>query len=181
MKRNLNRHIKQSGFTLTELAVVTVIGAVLIGASLKPVQGMIADSRANSEIQELSVVIPKIQNKYFNKSDYTGVTTAGLANNGIFRKERVSGTSLVNRWGGAITVAVATTTTTNDSVTLTYTKVPEQECKGIIPQLDNIVRIVTVGGTSVKADGAGTDIDALGTQCVAGGSNNTVVYTVGKQ
>ncbi|MGN5477585.1 hypothetical protein ACTMU2_13850 [Cupriavidus basilensis] len=42
------------------------------------------------------------------------------------------------------------------------------------------MRVVTVGGTSVKANNAQTDMTALGTSCAAGGVANSVVYTIGK-
>lgn len=180
MKKNFNLR-KQRGLTLVELAMGVVIGGLILAASLGIVRTVMADNRVNDEINELSLVVGKVGKMYANRATFVGATTAMFISNGIYPPERItSATALNNRWGGTITVGVATTTTTNDSITLTYTNVAERECKGMIPQLENSMRIISVGGTVVKADGAQTDLAALGTQCVAGGNANTIVYTFSK-
>ncbi|QBY55983.1 hypothetical protein E0W60_33535 (plasmid) [Cupriavidus oxalaticus] len=49
----------------------------------------------------------------------------------------------------------------NDALTLSFTQVPQAECADVIPGVEQNVRVVTVGGTSVKANNAQTDRTAL--------------------
>lgn len=167
--------VRQQGFTLIELAIVVVMVAVLISLGLKTINQTRVSANANAEATELPLIVSKIQKTYSTQSTYSGVSLAGLIALNIFPTERVvSPTSAQNRWGGGITVAAATLTNANDSVQLTYAGVPKDECVEVIPLVTQTVRVITVNGTSVKADGAGLDLSALGTQCA--GTTNSIMY-----
>jgi len=179
--RNVLSRRHQAGFTLTELMIAAVIIAIGIALVYSGVKAYMAKDRANTEGKELPTIFTNIQSKYSQRANYSGATCAGLINLGVFPNVRVATpTTLTNRWGGAITCAVGTVTATNDVLNLSYTMIPEAECKDIVPMIEDAVRVVTVGGTTVKADNAQTDLDALGTACKAGGQNNSIVYSVGK-
>ena len=177
--RNLKR--QQGGFTLVELMIVTVLLAVAIAVVYLGVSSYMAKDRTNQEAKELPTIFANIQAKYSQRSNFTGATCTGLINLNVFPQSRLAtATTLVNRWRGNITCAVATLTTASDVLNLTYTNVPATECGDLIPMVEGYVRVITVGGTTVKADNALTDLDALGTACQAGGQNNTIVYSVPK-
>lgn len=178
--RTLSRR-NQRGFTLVELMIASVIIAIGIALVYAGVKTYMAKDRANTEGKELTPIFTNIQAKYSQRANYSGVTCAGLINLGVFPDVRqATATTLTNRWGGSITCSVGTITSTNDVVNLTYTNVPEAECKDIVPMIEDAVRVVSVGGATVKSDNVQTDLDALGTACKAGGQNNSVVYSIGK-
>jgi len=172
---------QQGGFTLVELMIAAVIIAIGIAVVYSGVKAYMAKDRANTEAKELPPIFTNIQAKFAQRANYSGATCAGLINLGVFPAVRIATpTTLSNRWGGAITCSVGTVTATNDVVNLSYTMVPEAECKDLVPMVEDALRVVTVGGTTVKADNAQTDLDALGAACKAGGQSNTIVYSVGK-
>lgn len=175
---------RQKGFTLVELGIVVAIGAVIIGIGLIVVPSLLASTRANAEISELPTVATKIQRAYANQPNYSGMTHAAVVNLKVFPDNQVSGTTVTNRWGGGVTVAVNATgiVSANDSFTITSTGIPEDECVQLGQGLERAARIITVGtGASavVKADGAKLDLAKLGTQCAVA-STSTIVYTFGK-
>lgn len=169
----------QRGFTLIELGIVVVIGSILLAVALTIATTVLADNRANDELKEVPLIVTRIQKLYNNRSSFLGLTTTlAIAQNAFPGNRVTSATTVTNRWGGAITVLPATIATAADGVAATYTQVPKSECLAVVPQLDSVVRTVTVGGTAVKADGAATDLTALGTQCAT--APTTVVYTFSK-
>ncbi|SOZ17224.1 type 4 pilus major pilin [Cupriavidus taiwanensis] len=171
---------QQGGFTLVELLIAAVLLALGIAGIYKGVSDYMSNDRANREMKELPSIITAIQQKYAQRQNYAGATTAGLINLGVFPQSWVVGATVQNRWGGTVTVGTATLVSANDALTLSFTQVPQAECADVIPGVEQNVRVVTVGGTSVKANNAQTDMTALGTACAAGGVSNTVVYTIGK-
>ncbi|MDR6398065.1 type 4 pilus major pilin [Herbaspirillum seropedicae] len=174
-------HGNQEGSLLLDIAVGAVILSVLAAGIVYGVPALMATWRAGDEVKELPVAVTRAQKKFANRPTFAGLTTAVAISNDLFPKKRVtSSTVLTNRWGGTITASTASLTTTNDVGVYTYTNVPAQECKDMIPDMEDTFRVVTVGGTTVKADGAQTDLDQLGTACDAGGSANTIAFTFPK-
>lgn len=171
------RNVK--GFTLIELSIVIIVGALLLAVALVIARSVLADNRANDELKELPVIITRVQKLYANRPNFAGLTTTLAIAQNVFPDSRVASTTTVNnRWGGTITMAPVTIASANDAVDATYTLVPKSECLAVIPQVENNMRTITVGGTVVKADGALTDLTALGTQC--GTSPTTIVYRFSK-
>ena len=176
----------QKGFTLVELGIVVVVAAVILSVVLPKVGEVFGGAKTNGELQELPDVIAKIQKIYSNAPSYAGATLQTVADMGAFPASRIvvaNPASVTNRWGGAVTLAVSTITTANDTVNLSHTNIPAQACIDVISQLGNSmggIRIITVGGVTVKADGANVDNALLATNCNAGGAANTVVYRFSK-
>lgn len=191
MQRNVWR-AAQRGFTMVELGVVVAIAAAILVIALTVVPTILANNRANAEMQELPSVISNIQKAYSNAPTYNGATLDAVIRLNAFPNERVTvpgagAATASNRWGGAITMTVGTITTANDITRLVYAGVPERECKSVIQGIANLTRRVYVdssngatagGGTIVKGDGAQLDLAALGTAC--GTSPNSITYDVGK-
>lgn len=181
MKKSL-----QKGFTLVELGIVVVVAAVILSVVLPKVGEVFGGTKTNGELQELPDVIAKIQKIYSNAPSFSGATLQTVADMGAFPSARIvtaSPAAISNRWGGAVTLAVSTITTANDTIDLTYTNIPAQACIDVISQMGtngNGMRIITVGGVTVKADGANVNNSTLATNCNTGGAANTVVYRFSK-
>src|SRR5260363_169284 len=154
---------RQEGFTLIEIMIALAIVAVAIALAIKPVHQALSNAKANDEMGELPTIIANIQKVFAN--DRVVPQTAELA----------------NRWGGAITTSVVTigSSAPNNGIALTYEGVPSMECAAVIPQMDEIVRIISVNGTQVKADGQPADLDAVSTACNASHANE-IVYQFSK-
>lgn len=186
------KNIAQRGFTMVELSVVVAIGALILVIALAVVPAVLANNRANAEMQELPSILSNVQKAYANAPTYVGATLDAVIRLNAFPTERVTipgagAATATNRWGGTITLAVANLSATNDIVRLVYTNMSERECKGVIQGVAGLMRRIYVdsanggaagGGTMVKADGAALDITALGTAC--GTANNSITYDVGK-
>jgi len=182
---------RQGGFTMVELGVVVAIAAAILVIALTVVPTILANNRANAEMQELPSVTSNIQKAYSNAPNYTGATLDSVIRLNAFPAERVTvpaagAATATNRWGGNVTMAVGTLTSANDIARVVYTGVPERECKTVIQGVTNLMRRVYVdsanggnagGGTLVKNDGAALDLAALGTACAA---TNSITYDIGK-
>ncbi|MBC8737281.1 prepilin-type N-terminal cleavage/methylation domain-containing protein [Paraburkholderia sp. UCT31] len=169
---------KQSGFTLIELAIVLAIAAAVIYVGFAVVPSLLASNKSNAETSALPAIVAKIQKNYATQPNFAGVTTAGLIGLDVFPPEYVNGAALADRWGGTITPAVATIVTASDGIALTYTNIPQQECVDVAVGMERTMRIISVGGTVVKADGGVLNRTTLGTQC--NNATNTMVFTFGR-
>lgn len=173
---------RQKGMTLVETMIAIAIGLIIVAVGIKGVSGAMSDSRSTDEVGDLPKIFTNMQKVYGQRASFSGATQAIFVNANVFPTSMTTSgsTNVTNRWGGAVTVAVtAIAGGTNNALTYETTGVPSSECNNVIPQLDNVVRIVTVNGTSVKADKNPTDLAALTTACSASASND-VIYTISK-
>ena len=104
---------KQSGFTLTELAIVLgVIGIVL--ASIWSASAMVSKKmKVNHAIQELQTIVSNIRSIYVGGSHFSQTgsmtdITAGFMNAGVFPAEMIQPgqTYPLNPWGGRVVIYV---------------------------------------------------------------------------
>ena len=179
--KSLNFKKSQAGFTLVELGIVVGIAAVIIGLSLTVVPGLLATTRANAEISEVTAIVAKIQRTYTNQSNYATATTPIIASVKAFPDNEVAGSVITNRWGGLVTIAPTTLASIpNAGLNLTYASVPTAECLLIVQGVERTMRVITVNGVIVKADGANFADPALtGTNCNAQ-TLVPIIYTIGK-
>lgn len=172
---------RQRGVDLIQVAIYVVIAAVVIAGVVAGVGAIRAGIRVNNETRDLPTIFAKMQKVYANRSSYQGATQTVMVNMGVFPDNWViaGSTNLQNQWSGAVTVAVgAIAGGANNAIILTSNGVPDDECKSIVTTMESAIRIATVNNTVVKADGAVTDVGALGTACANG--QNTIAYTISK-
>src|SRR5260363_156660 len=169
--------------TLIENLIALAVVAVPIALAIKPVHQALSNAKANDEMGELPTIIANIQKVFANRANFGGATQELFVNQHVFPTDRVvpQTAELANRWGGAITTSVVTigSSAPNNGIALTYEGVPSMECAAVIPQMDEIVRIISVNGTQVKADGQPADLDAVSTACNASHANE-IVYQFSK-
>lgn len=176
---------KQAGFTLAELTVVLLIGALLAAAAIYGVPRVMANYRASKIVNEFNTAIPAIQSGYQNRTSYAGLTAAQIAQNNwidsSFIEAGAGGTpsgNLLTQWGSML-VAPANG---NTQVQITLNNIPTRECLKISEMFnsDNYLT-ASVNGTSVKNIATSRDVDltAVGTQCQSS-SANTIVFNFGR-
>lgn len=168
----------QKGFTITELAIVILLGGVLTAAVWPQMAKIMAGTRASKITNELNLVIPAIQTAYQNRTSYNGLTTQQVATN------RWIGDSFLEMNAGAVTGGIVTQWGTmafapasaNTQVSLTMNNIPTRECVKIAEAFtSNMFLTATVNGTAVKTATTDLDITAVGTQCNSTTANEMVI------
>lgn len=184
---------QQGGFTLVELIVVIAIGFGIIFLAMTKIPQLLANSRASGEITELPGIAAEMQRIAANRPNWSTFTIDSMIRNNAFPENRVTipagagAASAQNRWGGAITFASAQITNTGDIARITYSAVPQRECKTVALGVAQVFRRVYVdgansgtagAGTLVKADGQRVDEAQVGTAC--SGETNSMTFDLAK-
>jgi prepilin-type N-terminal cleavage/methylation domain-containing protein len=176
------KSLHQRGFTLAELAIVILLGTIITGVAYLILPGIFSSYRANKVIDEFNVAIPAIQGAYQNRTSYSGLTTAQVAQNGWISNafiETANGApsgNLITQWG---TIAFATASN-NARAQVTLNNVPTRECTKIATSFSGDQYLTaTVNGTTVKSGVNDIDLSAIGSQCQST-TTNTIVFTFGR-
>lgn len=179
MITKLTKQVKnQKGMTLGELSLVLLIVAGLGGWVYTKFAENQEEKIAIQEAEDINKYVTRLQNAHTGDADFATATTANARTNGIFPREMVQGTAVVNKYNGTVEVAPNTITNTNDSALFTLTNYTEAGCRNVVPQIAKLARTVSVGGTAVKALNANLDKTGLGGAC---GDTNTVTFVISKK
>jgi prepilin-type N-terminal cleavage/methylation domain-containing protein len=174
----------QKGFTLIEILIVIAVIVLLVTLGQKYIPQLFGQTGTLQEGQLLNTGIAQIRSLKHSKPDFTGFTTAEVANSGVFpdqyiRNKGTNTATVVNQWGGSLSFAPANVNGTNDGFTVTDTAIPENVCKGIPSSVSENAYSITIGTSAVKTAGGTVNDAAVGTAC--SGATNTVIITVTKQ
>jgi hypothetical protein len=170
---------KQRGVSMVDIGIWAAVAIGIIIIFVKAIGPVMAQNRARDEITEMAKIVTNIQAKWTNSPNFAGIGLVQLINADVFPRSWVNGAAVVNRWGGAVAVAISTTVTANDTMTLTSDSVPSEECKNIPQGLAESTRVITVNGTIVKPAGGTVDVPGLGVAC-GSGAVNVIDYAFGK-
>ena len=128
-------------------------------------------NKASSEVANLTQMSTNISTTYTGQATFTGLTTAIAAN--LAPASMVSGATLVNAWGGAVTVSVdASNASEYDVIENT---VPSDGCVDLVNKASNYVSL-TLGGTTYSSTNPlnpGTATTACNANATA---NITIIY-----
>ena len=173
---------KQGGYSLPELAIVILIIGLLVSLTALILPSIFASFRANKITDEFNQAIPSIQTAYQNRTSFSGLTTAQVAQNrwvGGGMTEATNGVptgNLLTQWG-QLTFAPASNGTQGQG---TLTNIPSRECIKITnAMMSDQYLSVTINGASVKSGTTEMDLTAVGTQCNSSNAN-TIVFTFGR-
>lgn len=174
---------KQAGLTMIEALVVVAVLGIVISLGLMFFGGLRDNVNASGEQRLFMTAAENVRGTLQTQSTYVAATTANAVSNQWFPKEKISGTAIVNDWGGSITVAPANCNGTNDCFVITSADMPGDICKKTLPKLDAVAKIITAtpdGGaaTTVKALNGAMDFGNVGTGC--GDTSTTIAVTFGK-
>lgn len=174
--------LKQAGFTLAELTVVLLIGALLAAAAIYGLPRLMANYRAGKIVDEFNTAIPAVQTAFQNQTSFANLTTEMVAKNKWMNDGFIEvGTgstptgNLVTSWG-SITFEPASS---NAQAKVTMTNIPVRECLKISEMFnsDNFLA-ASINSTSVKT-GRLVDLTAVGTQCNSS-TANTLSFNFGR-
>ncbi|WP_181885422.1 type 4 pilus major pilin [Trinickia dinghuensis] len=176
------RRSRQNGFSLTELAIVLGIIALIAAAAMVVVPRVLASIRAGKIIDAFNEAIPSIQTAYQNQTSFANLTTAQVAQNGWLDDsfvEMSNGTpdgNLDTQWGTIVFVPAAS----NAQGQVTLNNIPTKECVKIGTNFTNDLYLTaTIDGTAVKNGPNNVDLTTVGTQC-SSATTNTIVFTFGR-
>lgn len=174
---------KQQGvMDLPQVAIALLIGTLVAAVAFLVLPGIFAGVRADKITDAFKTAIPSIQTAYQNRTSYSGISTAQVAQNRWVEggmTELSAGVptgNLVTQWG-TLTFAPASNGT---QAQVTMNNVPSRECIKITNNLmgDQYLS-VTVNGATVKSGVTDMDLTAVGTQCNSS-SVNTISFTFGR-
>lgn len=177
---------KQHGNALIPYIIGLLISAILAASGIYAYQ-YVNQAKADADIQEISALRAATVKLAANQGgNFASIDTATVAGLGFFPANRVTGTGastvVLNQWKGTITVAPASiaSASSNDALAFTYTGYPTDACKEVVQSAASIAAIVSIGGTTVKANGGTLNVANMITQCASGADNATVVYTISR-
>lgn len=179
------------GFTLLELMLVVGIIALLAIFSTPRLRAIYIESKIEPTAKDLTIAVNSIRagaaatgsNTPYTTLGATANATAVLANTASGRASvlSVSGTgataTLQHQLGGTspdITVAQGTIATLGDSFDVTVNNVNEAACPGLSNQLAKVSEVITLNGTTVKANGGTYNSATAKNACTADDTNDYV-------
>lgn len=160
----------ESGMTLMETMGVILIGLVLMAGAAFMFASLLSSSKLAEMEQTITMVRMQTQQMFASSQDYSGLDNALAIKSGLAPKKMVKGTSIVNSWGGNITLGVGDDTGT---FTVQVDTIPHEECTKLATyQLDSWWT-VDVNGTEITKD---TGVAAAAGSCTEG-TGNAITYT----
>jgi hypothetical protein len=159
----------ERGATVLEAVMWMLIALVVAGAVFWGVSKAFGSFKLYRQQNDLTVIKVQIQQLYSGSPSYNGLDNTVGINAGLFPSDMVKGTSVVNRWGGAITLGTASS---DAQFTISLTGVPKEQCT-TLAQFGDDWAAVTVNGGALTL-GAGR-VSSATTACT--GDTNSIVYT----
>lgn len=161
------------------LAVAAIGLAYVMGAF----NGAKGTTNAQGATTDFISMISKTQTTFNNSTaGYAGITVQSMGQNGDIPSSMwnsATPTVMTSPFGTPVTVASNTITTAGDSANLTLT-VPQANCADFANALATNVEALTIGGTPIVDNNAGTALDAatLGTACNGAAGAKQFVLTI---
>lgn len=166
-------HHKQAGLTLLEgLAWMALAGVVVAGALAMNGKGWLGN-KEQKEITHVSALISgtkQLQSVNGYGASGTNLVPALISAEVVPGDMTVSGNTLVNRYGGTVTV-----TSTGLGYTVTDPGLPASACMSVARQISQINGLTTKIGSGAAITGA---VDTATAQAQCSGSTNTVAFTM---
>ncbi|MCA3446241.1 MAG: hypothetical protein INF93_05900 [Rhodobacter sp.] len=121
---------RKRGVTLIEAVLYISIALALIVGGLVFFQQASLAQRTNSAVRNISAIASETRGLYQQANNFDGFTAASLINAGAVPTSLISGTNLVNEWGGTIAAGStgATDTPPHSGFTVTYPSLPTAAC-----------------------------------------------------
>jgi prepilin-type N-terminal cleavage/methylation domain-containing protein len=174
--RNIPR--RQRGLTLIELLLVLVVvlaiavtGFILFGQTS-------AGQKAQDGQTALMAVSTSVK-RVVNGRNFTGVSSAVLVQADVVPENLVVGSTIVNPWGGLITVAPAGIASgANNSYSIQFEGVPREACNQMIANTHPQFYRVQVGSSVlINRDASDTTATAADIATACDAQLNTVTWT----
>lgn len=168
---------RQAGATLVESAIVALIIAGLIGGAIYTWQTMQNRSKNINNQRDTALLVAGVRNIFDSYNSY-GTDGLNAALTGTYRSAvpgpMLAGTSIVNPWGGAVTV-----TGTGATFTVSSAAVPAESCADMVNRFGSGAG-ATSGITGVSVNGTALAVPLASPAAAAAAcstASNTVLLT----
>lgn len=166
---------KQRGATILELALWSAGALVVIALAAYGYLKFSENNRTAATQQQLLDLQSGIRQLYVDPN-FNGLTPAQIINSGKSPSGMASGTNLVNKWGGIVTLAAASLNGgTDNAFAIGFPQVPRAECNSLISGLAQNFSVITVGSTTVKD--ASTPVNPATVTTACNNPANTITFT----
>lgn len=152
--------------------MIAVIALVLVGGVILGEQLMSGGNLTNTQ-QEIASIVSGVQGLYSTQVGFTGLDDSVVISAGIPPKNDVSGTSIVDPYGGAITLAPSTVVT--NGFDLTVASLSNGPCTKLATTVDAYE--LQVNGNVVSSGGASVPVATAAADCNAGPSANSIIIS----
>jgi prepilin-type N-terminal cleavage/methylation domain-containing protein len=163
---------RRRGFSLVEIAMVLAIAALIIAGVMLFFGNASSNQKSNDTIAEVANIAQIVRSLYAGQSDYTGITTAVVAQSGQMPAKWVSGvTALNNPFGKSVVISTASGTS---QFSIALSGLPAAACVKLATYDLGTGTYGTLAGNTASYGGPVSPATAQ-TAC-ASSSANTVTY-----
>lgn len=148
----------QAGRSMLEmLGVLSIIGVISVGG-IVGYSKMMMQYKINATMQQISIMASRLSAIGSQISSYGGLNNESAIKFNAVPSEVISGTSLVNPFGGSITISssplLSGTSTDTQAYSITYSGLPEEACLALASRQWNSSKSSTLLGIGVGANAA---------------------------
>lgn len=160
---------RQAGASLVEAVLFLVIVAVILIGVFALFSGAFSSSKVQNEMNYVQALAGDVESLYATNHDYgTADITATLTSTRSAPPPMIVGATLVNSWGGAVTVTGASSV-----FTINYAGVPQKECIQL-SQISVNPTAVSVNGTALTLP---LTVTAVTAAC-SSATSNTIAWSL---
>jgi Tfp pilus assembly protein FimT len=172
------------GITLIEVTIGLVVVGLVAGLAFSAGQKVLENRRQTGAMQQVYTIAQNVRGIYLGQApavQAAGAGTTAILGAGGFPLDMVSGTNVINDWGGTVT-----TSTTATDFTLTYSSLPQASCIALATRIANPGQAQQMGLLGVALTGNAeilstafpiTPIQAAGASgCSATTATNSVAW-----
>lgn len=144
-----------------------LLAVLAIGAVVLIFYEGFTSNKVGTEASNITSIEGSAAQLYSGQANTTSLTAKVLIAAGAAPNSMVSGTALVNPWGGGVTVTGDAT----DDIIITDTGLSQSACAKLVTSVTNFTSIAINGGTAATSP---VDPSTVSTGCVAGNANKLV-------
>jgi len=142
-----------------------------VGAILGIAYVAFGSNKSSNAITDLNQLTTSVQALYASQNSFASLTSTVAVNGKLAPQRMISGTSLVNPWNGANTIAADTNPTLFD---VTMAGVPADGCNKLATSTTPVALTINAAAVTLPVD-AGAAVTAC-----SSATSNTLVFTFGR-
>ncbi|MCD4485202.1 hypothetical protein LQR31_12010 [Chromobacterium vaccinii] len=162
---------RQAGIDLIQLSVAVGIIAFILAVGFLVVPTVMTNIKVNSETSDIQQSVSNALRVFGSGADSSGLTTDVAVSLKLSPPDRISGKTILNRFGGTVDWSHGSVFGNEDGLTITSKGYSAEACAKLVPNVQALFARIKIGGTTVKdtANGTALSVSSLGTACNPGG------------
>ncbi len=180
-KKNFSLKRKQAGDFMVSLSIALIVVAIISASVFIAFRENTRKNEVKESINQITATAANLRKNFGINNTYGSITTAiAVQSRSIPEEQRNPGTVVAsNAYGGLIIVQPGSLSGSNDSVNLSYEKIPQSQCMDIALGTQGVARRIDVGAVTVKPMDGALNISALATNCESAG-NIVIQWIIGR-